>query len=135
MARPHKQIEGRYREYGADAATLHERGAIAVLLATGMVTPGDEGAAFNGLRAMGVATGEVGNQLGAAGDKRVRVESGIFCFANSAGADEITLADTGSDCFVVDDETVALTSNTNTRAIAGKIWHVDAMGVWVRMGE
>lgn len=51
---------------------------------------------------------------------------------NSAGGDLITLADVGKDCFIVDDQTVALTSNSNARCRAGKIHNVTEAGVWVR---
>ena len=46
-------------------------------------------------------------------------------------ADAITLADVGSDCYIVDDQTVAKTNGTNTRSVAGKVFDVDADGVWV----
>ena len=39
--------------------------------------------------------------------------------------------DIGSDCYIVDDQTVAKTSGTNTRSVAGKVFDVDADGVWV----
>ena len=52
-------------------------------------------------------------------------------FANSASADLISLADIGADCYIVDDQTVAKTSGTNTRSVAGKVFDVDADGVWV----
>ena len=55
----------------------------------------------------------------------------VACFANSAAADAITLADIGADCYIVDDQTVAKTSATNTRSVAGKVFDVDAEGVWV----
>jgi hypothetical protein len=52
--------------------------------------------------------------------------------ANSAGADAITSANIGAYCYVVDDQTVALTSAGGTRPIAGKIKSVDTtFGVWV----
>ncbi len=51
---------------------------------------------------------------------------------NSGGADTITLADVGKDCYVVDGQTVALTSNTGARGRAGRIHDVTELGVWVR---
>ena len=41
----------------------------------------------------------------------------------------------GSDCYIVDDQTVAKTNGTNTRSVAGKIIAVDADGVWVKIGQ
>jgi hypothetical protein len=55
-------------------------------------------------------------------------DCGIFTFANSAGADEITKNDVGLDCYVVDNNTVAKTSNSNARHVAGKIYSVEADG-------
>ena len=60
-------------------------------------------------------------------------EAGVFAFANSAAADEIADSDAGSDCYIVDDNTVALTDGTPTRSVAGKIVRVDDDGVWVRI--
>ena len=37
----------------------------------------------------------------------------------------------GSDCYIVDDQTVAKTNGGATRCVAGKVWDVDAEGVWV----
>lgn len=67
---------------------------------------------------------------GAGGDS-VNVRRGTFRFANSSGADEITLADVGKDCFAVDNQTVSLTDASGTRPKAGRIFDVDAGGVWV----
>ena len=69
-----------------------------------------------------------------AGDARVRVKRGVFKFANSAAGDLIAQANVGADCYIVDDQTVALTNGTNTRSRAGKIVAVDADGVWVQVG-
>jgi len=68
------------------------------------------------------------------GDVVAQVQSGVFNFANSAGADEITLADVGKVAFIVDDETVAASSASGTRAPAGPVIDVDDDGVWVRLG-
>lgn len=72
------------------------------------------------------------NSGGSAGDKTVRVRKGVFRFANSASGDLITRAEIGTDCYIVDDQTVAKTSGTGTRSVAGKVFDVDTDGVWVR---
>jgi hypothetical protein len=59
------------------------------------------------------------------------VAENVYRFSNSGGADLITLGDIQSDCYIVDDSTVAKTSGTNTRSVAGKIRDVDVGGVWV----
>jgi hypothetical protein len=58
--------------------------------------------------------------------------AGIFLYDNSASADLLTQADIGSDVYGVDDHTVAKTSGSNTRSIVGKVFDVDALGVWVK---
>lgn len=60
---------------------------------------------------------------------------GAFQYANSAAGDLIAIADIGTVCYIVDDQTVAKTSATNTRSPAGIVVDVDANGVWVRFDE
>ena len=48
-------------------------------------------------------------------------------FANSASTDLIAQAQCGSDCFIVDDTTVAKTSASSTRSVAGRTWKVDSV--------
>lgn len=67
------------------------------------------------------------------GDEVVEVEEGTFLLLNSAGADAISADDVGHYCYVVDDETVALTSAGGTRPVAGIIREVDSIGVWVEI--
>lgn len=55
-------------------------------------------------------------------------------FANSASADLIAAAQIGSDCYLVDDQTVAKTSNSAARTIAGRVWSLDSVkGVLVQV--
>lgn len=103
-------------------------GGIVCLNATGYAT---KGATSSTLKAVGVATEQVDNTSGADGSNMVPVERGTWRFANSAGGDAITLANYGTSCYVVDDQTVALTSGGGTRSVAGVIRDVDGQGVWV----
>jgi hypothetical protein len=48
-------------------------------------------------------------------------------FANSTAGDLVVTADTMKDVYFVDDQTVAKTSGTNTRSVAGRVWKVDAV--------
>lgn len=70
----------------------------------------------------------------AAGDASARVERGVFKFGNSTAGDLIAQANVGADCYIVDDQTVALTNGGATRSRAGKVSAVDADGVWVQIG-
>ncbi len=63
----------------------------------------------------------VDNSGGADDAVTVKARRGTFRWANSAAGDAITAADIGSDCYIVDDQTVAKTNGTNTRSVAGKI--------------
>jgi len=82
-----------------------------------------------GLKCVGVSQEQI---ITAGNETRVLVADEITTVKNSADADEITLADVGADCYIVDDETVAKTSGTNTRSVAGKVYDVNSDGVWVK---
>ncbi len=113
----------------AATTTLHA-GGLACLNAAGNLVPGSVSTT---LKARGRAEETVVN-AGAAGAVNCQVKAGVFRFGNSAAGDAIARADIGADCYVVDDQTVAKTSGTNTRSIAGTVMDVDSVGVWVRIG-
>lgn len=69
------------------------------------------------------------------GDVVLEVERDCYGFANSAAGDEITRADIGKSAFIVDDQTVAKTSASSTRARAGVIEDVTTEAVWVSIGK
>lgn len=94
----------------------------------------NRGIAATTLKCLGRAMHRADNSGGALGAITVDVESGVFRFANSSAGDLIAQADVGSDCFIVDDQTVAKTNGSSTRSRAGRIIAVDAQGVWVLMG-
>lgn len=110
------------------AATRIHAGGMVQVSATGVAVRATATAAN---RTTGVAVEGIDNTAGAAGDQRVAVRRGCWQMANSAAADAITLAHIGLSCYVVDDQTVALTSASSTRPVAGRIHDVDAGGVWV----
>jgi hypothetical protein len=120
--------EGLAMEPPVAAATKIYGGSIVAINAAGYAVPG---ATATTLKSAGVAEHRADNSAGAAGDIRVRVRKGPHVFANSAAADAIALTDIGADCYIVDDQTVAKTNGTNTRSVAGKVFDVDAGGVWV----
>lgn len=107
-------------------------GALLVRDADGNIAPGTTTV---GVVGVGRAEEAIDNTNGLAGEKAIRFKPGTFRFANSAAADEITAADIGTACFVVDDQTVAKTSNANARSKAGVVDGVDSLGVWVRFDE
>lgn len=127
-ARNTKARIGNVFDYPVKAATTCIQGGIAVLDA-GFAAPGRTAV---GLIAVGMTLETV--TAVAAGDASARVEAGIFKFANSAAGDLIAQANVGADCYIVDDQTVALTNGGATRSRAGKVSAVDADGVWVQIG-
>lgn len=114
------------------AAVTAFAGAMLMRDASGFITP-----ATTALNLVGVGRAEetVDNAAGAAGDLSINFTEGRFRYANSAAADEITMADIGKVCFAVDDQTVAKTDGTSTRSKAGIVDDVDSLGVWVRFDE
>ena len=122
--------EGSHAGYPMKGAVIGYIGAMAVL-AGGLVKPA---VTETGSVAVGVFRDRFDNSGGADGAITAETEAGVFRFANSAAADEITLSDYGNDCYIVDDQTVAKTDGTSTRSVAGKVVDVDAAGVWVKVG-
>lgn len=121
------------------ADTLIRKGWLVGLDVNGLAVAGDTIA--NGcLVGVGVASATVDNRTGselggAAGAADVEVEYGVFGFASkTGGGDDIAAVSVGEPCFVVDNQTVALTNGTDTRGIAGFISEVRAGVVFVYMG-
>ncbi|GAA0760744.1 hypothetical protein FHS52_001117 [Erythromicrobium ramosum] len=117
---------------GLAAVALIHAGALVMRNAAGYIT---KGAAATGSVGVGRAEERVDNAAGSAGDLPVQFRPGTFLFKNSASTDEITIAQIGDICWIVDDETVAKTSNSAARSPAGFVADVDDQGVWVRFDE
>ncbi|WP_126977461.1 hypothetical protein [Frigidibacter oleivorans] len=113
----------------AAAGAMIFAGAMVMRNAAGTLV---KGSTATGLVGAGRAEELVDNSAGSAGDAYVVYAPGVFRYANSAGADEITAADIGNVCYAVDDQTVAKTHATNTRSPAGTVEDIDELGVWVR---
>lgn len=122
------RADGDIRQFGVSADAVIYAGAL-IVLNGGFAEPGSVATT---LKAVGRAEEAVDNTGGADGDVTVNVRRGIFRFKNSAAGDLIAADDIGATCYVVDDETVALTNGANTRSAAGTIYDVDADGVWVQ---
>ncbi|KAB8037405.1 hypothetical protein [Janthinobacterium aquaticum] len=103
-------------------------GALVCANAGGFATPG---AIATTLTYLGRSEEFVDNTGGANGARTVLVRrSEAFKWSNSS-ADPVTQAEFGKTVYVVDDETVAKTSATNTRSPAGRVVGIDADGVWI----
>ncbi len=116
----------------SDASVQVFAGALVSLDSAGNARPAR---ATNTDRVRGVAVEETDNSLGAIAAKNVKSRAGTYGFVNSAAGDEITKADFGSTCYVVDDQTVAKTSNSGARPAAGRIVRLEGLKVMVQIGE
>lgn len=114
------------------ASTKIYGGALVAINQSGHAVPAS---ADSTLRVAGVADALADNASGAAAAIRVLVKRGPHGFKNSAGVDAITAADAGRPCYVVDDQTVARTSNAGARPIAGLVHSVDGSDIYVDVGE
>lgn len=122
--RLYEQRPANRRQFTVKTGETIYAGAL-VALESGLAVAGKTA---TGLKAVGVAEEQV---VSASAGVTINVLSGTFAFKNSSDADAITAADIGSDCYIVDDETVAKTSGTSTRSGAGKVFDVTADGVWI----
>ena len=125
------RLEGGVHEAGVAAASKLYGGSLGCFNAAGYLVPGSTSTT---LKAAGRIEKQVDNSAGAAGAKTAKYRPGTYRFGNSSAADLITIAEIGTDCFIVDDQTVAKTSGSSTRSIAGKVVAVDSLGVWVKVG-
>lgn len=110
------------------AGAVINAGCYVALTATGFAK---EGAVAADLIGIGRAEETVDNTAGADGDVFVEVKQGCFKWDNDT-ADAVSLTNVSKDCYIVDANTVSISSDTNARSIAGKVLGVDDDGVWVK---
>ena len=125
-----RSIPGFMFSYPVLADAVIHQGAIVVLTAAGYAKPAVTG---TGLIAVGIARESVDATGLSSGDISVEVEEMIAECANSAGGDEITIADIGKVCFLADDQTVAKTDGTGTRSPAGVVKKIEGGRVFVKI--
>jgi len=128
QARSLVERESNYSSAPMKGETTIYQGAL-VVMDGGLAVPGKT--ALN-LVMLGAAVETVVN-TGADGAKKVMARRGAIKLFNLP-ADAILPGDVGKDCYIVDDQTVARTSGTNTRSVAGKIIDVESDGVFVKVG-
>jgi hypothetical protein len=121
---------GEIRSVPVKAATKVFQGGMVQIDATGHAVPASATIANV---TIGRADETADNSAGANAAINVKVRRGVFKFANSAAGDLIARTEIGKDCYVVDDQTVAKTNNGGARPVAGKVFGVDAQGVWVEI--
>lgn len=112
------QVPRLWRTFGVEDEIVIYPGALVALNTDGYIEPArSTGTSPTTLKAVGFATplaqqlrgGVIDTTALDPGDKECQVDSGVGLLKNSADTDEITAADIGSDCYMVDDQTVART--------------------------
>lgn len=113
--------------YSAHAATqFYEGSIVAVDTTTGLLVLGQVSTT---LKVLGVSARECDTATLDAADRVVPVDHGTFGnFTSAGGADAIAADDIKKPCYVVDDDTVALTDGGSTRSFAGTIHAVNDDG-------
>lgn len=124
--------EGKIVVLPVAASTTIYGGTIVCLNSSGFAISGT-GAA--GATVVGVARGTVVNS-GLAGSVTVEVcIEEIYFFNNDSGVNAVTLANTGQNAYLVDNDTVSISPGTGFRSIAGEIVTVDGRGVAIKVSH
>lgn len=103
-------------------------GLVCIVASTGTVEPARVG---TGLIAIGRSEDTYDNSATLTPQPIAKVVPGIFSWNNSAGLDAIGNGNIGQPCYMVDDQTVALTDGSSTRSVAGMIVGMDGTQVIV----
>lgn len=111
-------------------ATTIYKGAMVAVTSAGYALPA---AATATNVTIGIAQ-ETKTNSGADGAAEISVRCGVFGFENSASSDLIAGTEIGLNCYVVDDNTVAKTSNSSARPVAGKVVKIESSQVFVKLG-
>ena len=120
-----------YLVVGVKADAVIDQGNLVVLDSTGYAILADEA---TGLLPVGRAE-ESDDATGlSSGAKTIRCRLGAFKFKNSTSSDAIGVTELLKDVYIVDGKTVAKTSGSSTRSVAGKVLAVESDGVIVSIG-
>lgn len=105
-------------------------GALVFLLATGYASDTPTATSL----CLGVAEATVDNSAGADGALTITPARGCFAMVNSGGGDALAAADIGKRVYAVDDQTVAKTSSSGTRCVAGTLVAIEGGWCFVEVG-
>lgn len=108
------------------AGAVIYQGALVALDASGDLVAG--ATALN-LVAVGHALENVDNTGGLAGALSCAVSCETARWENDGGGTPVAATNIGSDCYILDDETVS--GDSTGRSVAGQVYQVDSDGVWV----
>lgn len=116
-----------FAEVGTDSTQYYKGGIVCISTATGLVVKG-----ATATTQVAIGRCEENYLTGTSNTRKIKARIGCFKYGNSAAADAIAADDIGKACYIVDDQTVALTDGTGTRSRAGIVAGVDSDGVWVQ---
>lgn len=105
-------------------------GALVFLLASGYASDTPAATAL----CLGIAPATVDNTDGLDGALSITPQRGCFGLVNSGGGDVLAAADIGKRVYAVDDQTVAKTSNSGTRCVAGTMVAIESGVIYVEVG-
>ncbi len=111
------------------AATKIYRGAMVAKNAAGFCVPAADAV---GLKVLGIAEEQIDNLSGAAGDKEVRITTGVVDIPNAA-VDPVVQASMHGYVFVTDDSSVRAGTGTNSIR-AGVLELIEPDRVWILIG-
>ncbi len=120
---------GEFVSVPVEANTELHPGQIGAVNVNGNAIPGTTVA---DIKAVGRVEEYVKNNPGLAGDQRVKIRRGVFLFDND-DTDPVLQQNLLSNCYIVDDHTVAANDGAGTRSVAGKIIEVENGKVWVEI--
>lgn len=116
-----------FAEVGTDSTQYYKGGIVCISTATGLVVKG-----ATATTQIAIGRCEENVLTGTSNTRKIKARIGCFKYLNSAAGDAIAADDIGKACYIVDDQTVALTDGTGTRSRAGIVAGVDSDGVWVQ---
>lgn len=123
-----RRRSGQRRAVPVAAATKIPAGVMAAINASGLLV---NGATATTLKCIGVPQATIDNSAGADSAITGEADTGVHGPFVILAGDPVTRANVGADVYMVDNQTIAATSGTGTRSVAGKLFDVDADGAWV----
>jgi len=107
-------------------------GGMVALSGVGAAAVAVPASAAAALKVVGVADGTADNRTGLDGAANVSANLGAYLMNNDA-ADPVTIADIGAPVYVTDDNTIAKTSASGAKPVAGTLFNIDPTGAaWVK---